>query len=105
MKKIVAMLGVMTFAASVSVFAADPATGGTAAEAAAPAAAPAEAAPAAEGGGDPTHDQFVKLDANADGSIDATEAKADEKLAKSFKKVAKKGKLDEAGYKKWASAK
>ncbi len=47
---------------------------------------------------------FSKLDANKDGVIDRKEAKADKNLSKAFKKIAKKGKLDQEGYDKWAKA-
>jgi methionyl-tRNA synthetase len=47
------------------------------------------------------HEQFMKLDTNKDGFIDAKEAKADKKLTHSFKKIAKNGKLDEPGYESW----
>ena len=45
--------------------------------------------------------QFIKLDANKDGSIDEKEAKADANISKSFKKIAKSGKLGQAEYGKW----
>jgi len=48
-------------------------------------------------------DKFKLLDTNNDGIIDKKEAKSDKALAKAFKKIAKKGKLDRAGYEKWAA--
>lgn len=47
---------------------------------------------------------FNKLDANHDGMIDKTEAKKDKALSKSFKKIAKNGKLDQQGFTKWQNA-
>jgi len=47
---------------------------------------------------------FKKLDANNDGIIDKKEAKTDKDLAKDFKKIAKKGKLDLDAYQKWEQA-
>jgi len=49
-------------------------------------------------------EMFKTLDVNHDGVIDKKEAKADKALSKSFKKIAKKGKLDQAGYEKWAAS-
>ncbi len=71
----------------------------TAGQAAAPGATKVaeEAAPAAA-----ENDEFGKLDANHDGSIDAAEAKADKALHKAFSKIAKAGKLSKADYDKWA---
>ena len=45
--------------------------------------------------------QFQSLDKNKDGVIDTQEAKADKALSTQFKTIAKKGKLDEAGYMNW----
>ena len=60
-----------------------------------------EPAPAKAGGDDVITQMFKKLDANKDGAIDKTEAKNDAALSKSFKKIAKNGKLDMNGYQKW----
>lgn len=49
-------------------------------------------------------EKFQALDKNHDGTIDRKEAKADKQLHKSFKKIAKKGKLDESGYINWQQA-
>jgi len=61
-----------------------------------------QAAPAASmEAEDPIAQMFKKLDANQDGMIDKTEAKSDANLSKSFKKIAKNGKLDKNGYQQW----
>ena len=49
--------------------------------------------------------QFQKLDKNHDGVIDKKEAKQDKALNKAFKKVAKKGKLNETDYLNWQASK
>lgn len=51
-----------------------------------------------------TMDVFSKLDANHDGMIDKNEAKKDKALSKSFKKIAKNGKLDQQGFTNWESS-
>lgn len=72
----------------------------TAAQAPAPAANPEMAAkPDTQ-----AREKFQALDKNHDGKIDKKEAKADKDLNKSFKKIAKKGKLDESGYINWQQA-
>lgn len=53
---------------------------------------------------DPVAAMFKKLDVNNDGMIDKKEAKTDKELAKDFKKIAKKGKLDKDGYQQWQQA-
>jgi len=53
---------------------------------------------------DPIAAMFKKLDVNNDGMIDKKEAKTDKDLAKDFKKIAKKGKLDKDGYQQWEQA-
>ena len=59
-------------------------------------------APAKAGGGnDAISQMFKSLDINHDGTIDKTEAKKDANLSKSFKKIAKNGKLDMNGYQQW----
>jgi len=85
------LLSVSLFLTSATVFAA-------AEESAAP-----EAAPAASGTDMSTQmdEMFKKLDTNHDGMIDKKEAKADKALAKDFKKIAKKGKLDQENFNKW----
>lgn len=45
--------------------------------------------------------EFMKLDINKDGSIDRKEAKKNKKLSRSFKKLAKAGKVNEAAFTKW----
>lgn len=47
------------------------------------------------------HSQFVKLDANKDGVIDANEAKANSTLSAAFATVAPNGKLDYKGFVAW----
>jgi Ca2+-binding EF-hand superfamily protein len=47
--------------------------------------------------------QFQQLDANSDGMIDEKEAAIDMNLSKSFKSIAKDGKLDEQGYSAWVA--
>lgn len=47
------------------------------------------------------HRQFVKLDANKDGVIDANEAKADSALSAAFANIAASGKLDYKGFVAW----
>lgn len=80
-------------------------------ETAAPAvpAAAEEAAPAQANQTIQMHDQwrtqFQKLDKNHDGMIDKKEAKQDKALHKEFKKVAKKGKLNETDYLNWQASK
>ena len=46
--------------------------------------------------------QFKEIDANNDGMIDEKEAAVDMNLSKSFKSIAKDGKLDEKDYSAWA---
>ena len=51
------------------------------------------------------HAEFVKLDTNHDGVIDAQEAKADPALNADFADIADdQGKLDEEGYTEWKSS-
>ena len=86
------------------IFAAEEESGAAATETEAPATeAPAmdSSAPAAEDMTAKNSDKFKLLDKNNDGVIDKKEAKADKALAKAFKKIAKKGKLDRSGYEKW----
>lgn len=47
------------------------------------------------------HSQFVKLDANKDGVVDATEAKANPALSSAFSTVAPTGKLDYKAFVAW----
>lgn len=51
------------------------------------------------------HSEFVKLDTNHDGVIDAQEARVDPVLNADFEYIADdEGKLDEDGYSEWKSS-
>jgi len=92
-KLAMASLVCSSFVVSPMVFSADEVMDEQASEAVAPAATAEPESAAAK--------EFVKLDTNKDGAIDKKEAKKNKKLSKSFKKLAKKGKIDQAGFTKW----
>jgi len=97
-KSLAPILGITLLFGGATVYAADDA--GEAFTDKEPATTESEPAPA-NNADDAITQMFNKLDMNHDGAIDKKEAKSDKALSKSFKKIAKNGKLDKNSYQQW----